>query len=92
MNMPPIDFDHACELCPDVCALHERDSHYSEYGINFFEFINTDDRVYGLLTAWWNTLPKERQHELIDNQILALNEQLAQLQKARFEVGLDQTK
>lgn len=60
-----IKWERVCDQCPQIRAAHDRASEGAEYGINFYEFINTADGLGELASAWWTELPKERRIELL---------------------------
>lgn len=60
-----LSLDAACQMCPAVENAHEDTAFYREYGINWYEFIYTDDNIDSLLDEWWKTVPIERKGELL---------------------------
>lgn len=81
--MPQISWSWACDQCPEVRAAHNKADRQAEYGVNWFEFIHTHEGINTMLSNWWNSLPTERRHEMLDKSILELEQKLDSLRKER---------
>ena len=61
------------EFVPEIRAAHERDSERAEYGVNWYEWINTTNSDHvdclGLTRAWWDAQSVEYQLEVVTAQL-----------------------
>lgn len=64
-NWQYLDWSYVCEQAPLIEKAHERASFQAEYGVNFHEFINTEEGLYPMAQAWWDSLTLERKKELL---------------------------
>lgn len=81
--IPPIDYEWACDQCPEVRAAHDKANRQAEYGVNWYEFINITQGLDAMLERWWRSLDTNRKHEMLDKSIADCESKLEQLREAR---------
>lgn len=63
-----LDWEYVCDQCPEIQQALEKKAFQSEYGINFFEFINTEEGLYLMAVDWWKNLSPERKKEIVNKR------------------------
>lgn len=74
-----LDWDYVCDQCGEIREAHEKASRHAEYGVNFYEFINTANGLQPMAQRWWDSLTEERQQELIKERISHFESLIEQL-------------
>ena len=67
-------WEYVSDQCPEIQQKLDRDSEQTEYGINFYEFINCSDGLEDLASNWWNSLSRDVQKKLILDRLQQLEE------------------
>ena len=63
--------EEAADKVPKIHEKHEWDSFQSEYGTNWYEYINTNEEIiYPLIDEWWKTIPHEEKMRLLKDQLI----------------------
>ena len=76
-----LSLEDACERCGSVNRAWEAASDSAEYGMNWYEFINTDDRVSEYLDKWWEAVPSAEKRAMLADEIDRLSQKLAVLKE-----------
>lgn len=73
----PLPHEYMCEQYPEIVAIHEERDRQAEYGLNWFEFINTEreELVWGT-PKWWDSQPPPYKIEKIKEKISKLKSDL----------------
>jgi hypothetical protein len=53
-----LDWEFLCNQCPEVLTKWSKMDRYSEYGMNWYEFINTEN-LYDDVLQWIKTVDKK---------------------------------
>lgn len=78
-----LDWDYVCDQSPKIGEAHARASDKAEYGVNFYEFINTQgESLASYAQAWWDSLPKEKQQSLLWDRLVALQMHIGEITDA----------
>lgn len=67
-----LKWDYVCDQSPDIQLAYEKANDSAEYGVNWYEFINNISHTPHFSTTadkWWNSLPHERQLELLKKEL-----------------------
>lgn len=82
-NWRLLDWENVCEQAPAIQRAHDKADCLSEYGRNFYEFINTAQGLNTLAQEWWDSLAPARKRELIADRICRLRDLLDLLEAAK---------
>jgi len=76
-----LSLEDACGRCGSVNRAWEDASDSAEYGVGWYEFINTDDRVSEYLDKWWEAVPSADKQAMLADEIDRLSQKLAVLKE-----------
>jgi hypothetical protein len=71
-----LDWDYVCSQAPGIISAHEKASRGEEYGVNFYEFINTEEGLGKYAQEWWDSLSVDRKWMLLINEADTLRNKL----------------
>ena len=73
--MDCFDYEFLCGLCPEVLRLHRDENDSEEYGLNWYEFIHTQE-LWDILGKWWDGLTEA---EFTDAALIQLERTVARI-------------
>ena len=77
-----MSLETACDRCYAVHYAHEQKSQHYEYGIGWYEYVNTDpeNNINDLLDQWWETVPHATKIQWLQEALERAKERVATLQ------------
>lgn len=79
-NWKLLDWEYVCDQSPQVQSHYEDVNFHSEDGLNYYEFIYTNNGLEKKVQEWWDSLTPVRKRELIAERIITLKNQLERLE------------
>jgi len=76
-----LNWHTVCDQCFEIQNMHEHASDREEYGINWYEFINTNEKLFNVAEEWWKKLPLKDKNRMINDRINQLKCCLEELEK-----------
>lgn len=79
-----MDFEYLCDQCPEVQEEYDREYNSAEYGLNWYEFINTTPyNLRAMVEKWWyNDLTLQRRNEIVNARYKEFKDKFEGLQEA----------
>lgn len=72
---------------PDIDNAHQRASDSAEYGVNWYEWVNTEEALVSkLVVEAWDRLTPERQLAIIEERIEPAESRVRELKNARDQI------
>lgn len=79
-----LDWQYVCSQAPGVATKHEHASDSAEYGVNFFEFIETEEGLTKDVEKWWKGLSEDERLKILEEKAACVRNILDDLE---IEIG-----
>jgi hypothetical protein len=67
-----LSWEYVCDQAPGIETARETAAAGTEYGINYYEFINTAEGLGKYANEWWDGLQKEERRRMLVDRVAEL--------------------